>query len=261
MATVISKDGTKIAFDKTGSGEPLILVDGALCSRAFGPTPKMAQLLSQHFTVFHYDRRGRNESGNTEPYSVDRELEDLDALIKEAGGAAFVTGFSSGAALALNAAAKGLNIKKMVLYEPPYVMNMGGYNPPVDSEAQLKNLIAAGQRSDAVTFFMKDMIGMPAIFPFIMRLTPMWSKLKAVAHTLPYDAAIMSEFSLPPAIAASVRVPTLVLGGEKSALTLRNAVKHVGESIPNAEYDFLKGQSHNVSPKAIVPVLINYFKK
>jgi pimeloyl-ACP methyl ester carboxylesterase len=261
MATVLSKDGTSIAFNKIGSGEPLILVDGALCSRAFGPTAKMARLLTQHFTVFHYDRRGRNESGNTEPYAVDREIEDINALIKEAGGAAFVTGFSSGAALALRAAASGVNIKKLVLYEPPYVMNMGGYNPPADAEAQLKKLIASGQRGDAVTFFMKDMVGMPSIFPFIMRLTPMWSKLKAVAHTLPYDAAIMSEFSLPTLIAASIKIPTLVLGGEKSPVSLRNAVKHVAESIPNAEYNFLKDQSHDVSAKAIVPVLIDYFKK
>lgn len=261
MATIRSKDGTSIAFNKMGSGEPLILVGGALCSRAFGPTNKMARLLTPHFTVFNYDRRGRNESGNTEPYSVDREIEDIEALIKEAGGAAFVTGFSSGAALTLRAAASGANIKKMVLYEPPYVMNMGGYNPPADSEAQLKTFIASGQRSDAVTFFMKDMVGMPSIFPFIMRFTPMWSKLKAVAHTLPYDAAIMSGFSLPASIAASVTIPTLVVGGEKSVVTLRNAVKQVAENIPNAESTFLKGQAHDVSAKAIVPVLINYFKK
>jgi len=260
MATVISKDGTKIAYSKTGKGQPVIMVDGAMCSRAFGPTTEMAKLLAEDFTVITYDRRGRNESGDTLPYSVDKEIEDLDALIKEAGGSVFMVGFSSGAALTLNAAAKGLNIKKMVLYEAPYVMNMGGHNPPADAEAQFKQLIAAGKRSAAVKFFMKDLVGMPAIFPMIMSLTPVWSKLKAVAHTLPYDAAVMAGFTLPTKLAASVTTPTLVAGGEKSPISLRNAVEQLAKTIPNAQIKLLKGQDHKVSSKAIVPVLADYLK-
>ncbi len=260
MSKVISKDGTPIAYSKTGKGEPLIMVDGAMCSRAFGPTPKMAPLLAAHFTVYTYDRRGRNESGDTLPYSVEKEIEDLDALIKEAGGSVYMIGFSSGAALTLNAAAKGLNIKKMILYEAPYVMNMGGHNPPIDAEKQFKQFIASGERGKAVTFFMKDLIGMPAIFPMIMSITPVWKKLKAVAHTLPYDAAVMRDYTIPAQLAASVDTPTLVAGGEKSPIQLRNSVQKLAEAIPNSELQILKGQNHNVSAGAIVPVMMEYFK-
>jgi pimeloyl-ACP methyl ester carboxylesterase len=261
MATVKSKDGTTIGFDKIGKGEPLIMVDGAMCSRAFGPIPKMGKMLAENFTVINYDRRGRNESGNTLPYSVDREIEDIEALITEAGGSAYVVGFSSGAALALNAAAKGANIRKLVLYEAPYVMNQGGHNPPIDTEAQLTQLIAAGKRGDAVKFFMKDMVGIPAFVPFIMSLLPVWSKLKSVAHTLPYDAAILQGFTIPTQMAATITTPTLVVGGEKSPISLRNAVEKLAKAIPRSQRMVLKGQNHNVAPKAIVPVLEEYFKR
>jgi pimeloyl-ACP methyl ester carboxylesterase len=260
MSNVISKDGTKIAFEKKGNGPIVIIVDGALCSRAFGPTSQLVPLLENDFTVLTYDRRGRNESSDTLPYSVEKEIEDLDALIKEAGGSAFMVGFSSGAALILNAASKGLNIKKMVLYEAPYVMNMGGYNPPADAEAQLKKMIAADKRSDAVKFFMKDMVGMPGIMATVMSVLPVWKKLKTVAHTLPYDAAILDGFSLPVNLAKTVNVPALVMGGSKSPITLRNAVQKLGEALPNAKVKLLEGQNHNVSMKAIAPELINYFK-
>jgi pimeloyl-ACP methyl ester carboxylesterase len=259
MPKVISKDGTNIAYEKSGNGPIVIVVDGALCSRGFGPTGKLVPLLKDQFTVITYDRRGRNESGDTLPYSVEREVEDLDALIKEVGNSVNMIGFSSGAALILNAAAKGLNIKKMVLYEAPYVMNQGGYNPPADAEAQLKKLIAADKRGAAVKFFMKDMVGMPGIMATIMSFLPMWSKLKAVAHTLPYDAAILDGFSLPVNLAKTVHVPTLVMGGEKSPLTLRNAVLKLAEAMPNAESKLLEGQNHNVSMKAIAPELIKFF--
>lgn len=259
MSTVLSKDGTAIAFDKLGNGEPIILVDGALCSRSFGPLPKLAQLLAPHFTVFNYDRRGRNESGDTPPYAVEREVEDIEALIAKSGGSASVFGTSSGAALALAAAARGANVKKLALYEPPFVAGRGARTAPPDSEAQLKRLIAAGRRGHAVKFFMVDMVGMPAIFAYIMRVLPIWPKLKAVAHTLPYDAAVLGDFSLPKERAASVAVPTLVIGGEKSAVELRSAVSAVAETIPHAKLRMLKGQTHNVSVKVLAPVLIEFF--
>ena len=195
MSKVLSKDGTAIAFDKLGSGEPVILVDGALCSRSFGPLPKLAPLLAPHITVFHYDRRGRNESGDTPPYAVEREVEDIEALIAQAGGSACVFGISSGAALALAAAARGANIKKLALYEPPFVAVSSARTVPSDSAAQLSRLIALGRRGDAVKFFLVDMVGMPAIFAYIMRVLPDWPKLKGVAHTLPYDAAVLGDFS------------------------------------------------------------------
>jgi pimeloyl-ACP methyl ester carboxylesterase len=259
MSTVRSKDGTAIAFDTLGSGEPVILVDGALCSRSFGPLPKLAPLLAPYFTVFHYDRRGRNESGDTPPYAVERELEDLEALIAQAGGSASVFGISSGAALALAAAARGANIKKLALYEPPFVAVSSARSVPADSAAQLGRLIAAGRRGDAVKFFLVDMVGMPAIFAYIMRVLPVWAKLKAVAHTLPYDAAVLGDFSLPKERAASVSVPTLAIGGEKSPVELRSAVSALAQTVPRAKLRMLKGQTHNVSVKVLAPVLVEFF--
>lgn len=260
MSKVLSKDGTAIAFDKLGHGQPVILVDGALCSRAFGPLPNLAKLLAPHFTVFNYDRRGRNESGDKAPYAVQREVEDIEALIAEAGGSASVFGTSSGAALALAAAANRANIKKLALYEPPFIAGRRvGRSAPPDSEAQLRRLVDQGRRADAVKFFMVDMVGMPAIFTYIMRILPVWPKLKAVAHTLPYDAAVLGDFSLPRERAASVAVPTLVMGGEKSPVELRGAVDAVAEAIPGAKVQMLKGQTHNVDVKVLAPVLVDFF--
>jgi pimeloyl-ACP methyl ester carboxylesterase len=261
MSKVLSNDGTAIAFDKLGKGEPIILVDGALCSRSFGPLPKLAQLLAPHFTVFNYDRRGRNKSGDHAPYAVQREVEDIEALIKEAGGSASVFGTSSGAALALAAAANKLNVKKLALYEPPFVAGRrSGRGAPPDSEAQLKRLVAENRRGDAVKFFMVDMVGLPPIFTYIMRVLPIWPKLKAVAHTLPYDAAVLGDFSLPRERAASVAIPTLVIGGEKSPVELRGAVDAVAQTIPGAKLQMLKGQTHNVSVKVLAPVLVDFFR-
>jgi pimeloyl-ACP methyl ester carboxylesterase len=260
MSKVFSKDGTAIAFDKLGHGEPVILVDGALCSRSFGPLPKLAQLLAAHFTVFNYDRRGRNESGDKPPYAVEREVEDIAALIQEAGGSASVFGISSGAALALAGAASRLNIKKLALYEPPFVAGRRkGRSAPPDSEAQLKRLVADGRRADAVKFFMVDMVGLPPIFVYIMRILPIWPRLKAVAHTLPYDAAVLGDFSLSKERLASVAVPTIVIAGEKSPIELRSAVDAVAEAIPGAKRRMLQRQTHNVSVKVLAPVLIDFF--
>lgn len=257
---VTSKDGTAIAFDKAGHGPVLILVDGALCSRAFGPMPKLTEFLLKDFTVITYDRRGRNESGDTMPYAVEREIEDIDALINEAGGSAFLVGFSSGAGLALAAAAAGLNIIKLALYEPPFMVNDEGHHPPSDSLTQLQRMIAEDRRADAVKFFMKDMVGIPSIGVFMMQLMPVYKKLKGVAHTLPYDVAIMGDYSLPEKMAASVKTRTLIAGGDKSQVTLRHAVKELSEVMPNNKLQILKGQTHNVSAKVIAPVLIEFFK-
>ncbi len=260
MSTVISKDGTVIAYDQTGSGFPVILVDGALCSRDFGPMPKLARLLSSDFTVINYDRRGRNASGDTKPYAPEREIEDIDALIKAAGGPVFLVGFSSGAALALSAAAAGLHIAKLALYEPPFMVDGQGHHPPGDSLEQLKHMISQDRRADAVKFFMHDMIGLPGIAIFMMKLMPIWPKLKAVAHTLPYDVAILGDFSLPETKAASVKIPTLISGGDKSQITLQQAVRKLAQIMPDNQLEILKGQNHNVSEKAIAPVLTAFFE-
>jgi pimeloyl-ACP methyl ester carboxylesterase len=259
MATVISKDGTEIAYEKSGSGFPLILVDGALCSRALGPMPKLAPLLAEHFTVFMYDRRGRNESGDTQPYAVDREIEDIDALIKEAGGSAYIYGISSGAALTLVATAKGLNILRIALYEPPFEVPGEGKHAPKDMLQQLKIMVAEDRRGDAVKYFMK-IVGVPSFGIFMMTLFPVWKKLKAVAHTLPNDITILDGFAVPEERAKAIKVPTLIAAGTKTSESIRKSAKRLAELVPGNQFKMLEGQTHNVSEKAIAPVLIEFFK-
>lgn len=261
MNTVRSKDGTAIAYDRMGSGPPLILVDGALCSRAFGPTPKLAPLLAERFTVYMYDRRGRGDSDDTKPYAKEREVEDLDAIIRTAGAPAHVLGFSSGAGLALEAAASGLDIAKLAVYEPPYMVSAENaqHHAQADHETQLNTLIAAGRRGDAVKYFMRKMVNVPAPFVLLMQLLPMWSKLKAVAHTLAYDAAVMGDFSLPTPRLAKVTTPTLVMGGDKSDARLREAVQAVASGLLNGKLRMLKDQTHNVKLNVLSPVVLDFF--
>lgn len=259
MRQVTSRDGTTIAYDQSGSGPPLIMVGGAFSYRAYPGNLELAKLLAPRFTVLNYDRRGRGDSGDTRPYAVAREVEDLEALIQAAGGSAHVYGMSSGAALALEAAASGLNITRLALYEPPYMVGDGGHRPPPDHQQALVRMVAANQRTAAVKYFLGSVMGIPGFFVLLMRLLPFWSKLEAVAHTLPYDSAIMGDFSLPVSRAAFVRVPTLVVGGEKSPAVLRRAVEAVAGVVPGAERRILRGQSHNVSMKALAPVLAEFF--
>ena len=183
---VYSRDGTAIAFERSGDGPPLVLVDGALCYRASGPMRPLAARLADAFTVYTYDRRGRGESDNMLPYAVEREIEDLDALIDEAGGSAFVLGLSSGAALSLEAARHELAIRMLAMYEAPFIVDAS--RPPVSDDyvSELNALIAADRRADAVRLFM-GIVGVPAVLIQLMRFMPAWSKLKAVAHTLPYE--------------------------------------------------------------------------
>ena len=211
MNTVRSADGTTIAFTKAGQGPPLILVDGALCSRSFGPMPKLAAQLTPHFTVYTYDRRGRGASGDTLPYAADREVEDIEALAAMASGeTVFVHGTSSGAALALEAAKRIPSIGKLAVYEPPFIVD-GTRSPiPGDYLARLNRLVADGRSGDAVKMFMR-FVGTPAIFTAVMPITPVWPKLKAVAPTLPYDITIVQDHQrgtpFTPAEWAAVKVP------------------------------------------------------
>jgi pimeloyl-ACP methyl ester carboxylesterase len=258
MNQVRSADGTAIAYDRSGSGPALILVDGALCSRAFGPTPKLAPMLAPHFTVYAYDRRGRGQSGDTQPYSREREVEDIAALIKVAGGSASLLGLSSGGVLALEAAASGLRVDKVVAYEPPYV-HENGHGGGTDYEAQLKRLVAADNRGGAVKYFMKDMVGAPAPMVLMMRLMPwIWSKLEAVAHTLPYDAAVMTGFRIPRAHFASIAVPALTMNGSKTDPRLQRAARAVADAIPGAHYATLAGQTHNVKPDVLAAAVVEF---
>ena len=258
MTEVRSKDGTTIAYDRRGGGPALVLVDGALCSRAFGPSAKLAARLAQRFTVYTYDRRGRGQSGDTRPYSPAREVEDLAALVDVAGGSASLVGLSSGGALALEAAAAGVRVDKVVAYEPPYVDD-AGLRGGAAHESRLEALLAGGDRGAAVRYFMKDMVGAPGFVVVLMRWMPgVWKKLVAVAHTLPYDAALMAEFRIPRARFASIRVPALVMNGSKTDTRLKEAARAIAASVPGARHRELAGQTHNVSPDALVPAVVEF---
>lgn len=258
MSRVVSKDGTAIAFERIGSGPPLILVDGAMCGMSFGPSAKLATVLAPDFTVYRYDRRGRGASGDTPPYAVEHELEDLAALIAHAGGSASLLGLSSGAALALHAAASGLSVEQVVAYEPPYVGEEGSAGTDAH-EPRLRQFVAEGKRGRAITYFMRDMVKAPAFVPVMMRLMPwVWSKLVAVAHTLPYDAAVMTGFRVPLVRFASIDRPVLVLNGSKTDPRLKTAARRVAATIPGASHDELAGQTHNVSPAALAPVVVRF---
>jgi pimeloyl-ACP methyl ester carboxylesterase len=251
MKTVTSKDGTTIAFDKSGKGPAVILVVGAFNDRATGAP--LAQFLEQHFTVYNYDRRGRGESKDTAPYAIEREIEDLEALIQEAGGSAFVFGYSSGATLALRAAAHSLDILRLALYDPPPTGAKAGELAP-----QLTELIAAGRRGDAVELFQTEAVGIPAAVVAQMRNAPFRPALEKMAHTLVYESMILR--SLPTGLLASIRVPTLVIAGEQNPEVMRQAAHSLADALPDAHYRTLEGQAHDIDPTALGPVLEEFFK-
>jgi pimeloyl-ACP methyl ester carboxylesterase len=259
MSTVRSSDGTTIAFDQWGEGSPLIYVGGALNDRSAGAP--LAALLAQRFTVLSYDRRGRGASGDTPPYAVEREVEDLEALIVEAGGSAFVYGMSSGGALALQAAARGLAITKLAIYEPPFAADDNQRRRAREYATRLTELLSAGRRGDAVELFM-TMVGMPAEMIAQMRGAPMWPALEALAPSLAYDSAVMGDSgggSLPTERLAAVAAPTLVLDGGASPAWMREVARLVANTLPGGQHRRLEGQTHDVAPEALAPVLEEFF--
>ena len=258
MNTVASKDGTRIAYARSGSGPPLIIIDGALCSRGFGPSPKLAPLLARHFTVVAYDRCGRGDSDDRSNHSRDREIEDLAAVIGAAGGHAHLVGLSSGGALALEAAAAGLSVAKVLAYEPPYVFDDG--RDHTVHQGKLRSMISEGRRSDAVKYFLRDMVGVPAPFVLMLHLLPhIWPKLKAVAHTLPYDAAVMNDFAVPAQRLSKISGSTVIMHGGKSDERLKKAAEAVAAAVPGAVHRTLEGQNHNVNPKALAAAVHEHF--
>jgi pimeloyl-ACP methyl ester carboxylesterase len=256
MAHVTSKDGTKIVFDQTGEGQPVVIVGGTLGDRS--QQAPVAAILSERFKVFNYDRRGHGESGFTDPYSVAREIEDLEAIINEAGGSAFVYGTSGCAVLALEAAAQGVSMKKLALWEPPYIVDDSRPPVPHDYQAQLTQMLAEGRRGDMVELFMTKAVGMPAEFVAPMRSAPWWLVQEAIAHTLVYDAALMGDYLFQAQKFASVTIPTLVIDGGTMAWA-SNAAQTVAVALPNAQRRTLAGQPHNVDPAAIAPALAEFF--
>ncbi|MGA7418450.1 MAG: alpha/beta hydrolase, partial [Acidimicrobiales bacterium] len=213
MEIARSADGTRIAIDRFGQGPPLVLVVGAFWDRS---TPRaLAAKLAPEFTVFSYDRRGRGDSGDTALYAVDREIEDLRAVIGVAGGSAFVYGHSSGAVLALEATARGLPVTKLAVYEPPYIIE-GTRARPATLATRVSELLASGRRSEAAELFLIEGPGLPPEVLATMKAGPTWSRFEAIAHTLPYDLAITGDQGVPVADLAKITVPVLVLGGANS---------------------------------------------
>ena len=259
---VDSPDGTRIAYGVTGAGAPLIQVDGAFGSRVFGPSEKLGQLLEGSFRVIRYDRRGRNESGDTAPYDVQREVEDLLAIAGAIGEPLHVYGTSSGAVLAARAVAAGLPTRTLVLHEPPLSLDGTHYPSPADYQDRIAAMLADGRRTDAGKLFLR-VVGVPAVGVFFMRLIPgVFRSMSASAHTLPYDFAVLGDTQrggpLPTELADVLRgihAPTRVLIGGKSPEYLHHAARTVAEHIEGASLEDLPGQMHNVSPKAVAPVL------
>ncbi len=261
MAT--SKDGTQIAYETKGLGKPVILIDGALCYRAFGPMGTLSELLAPHFTVYSYDRRGRGFSTNGKPYALAREIEDIDALIEQAGGSAFVFGTSSGACLGLEAAlALGSRVSKLAMYEPPYNSEGAGQVQWKEYNQNLTRALAEGRRGDAIALFMQ-LVGTPGDQVNGMRQAPVWPMFEAVAPTLAYDAAAMgSTRSAPLSRAAKLAVPTLVMDGGANLTMMpfmHQSAAALAKSIPNAQQRTLEGQTHDVDLKVLAPVLIEFF--
>jgi pimeloyl-ACP methyl ester carboxylesterase len=262
--TVRSADGTVIAYSRAGAGPSVVLVDGALNDRAFnGPNPRLALVLAAEFTVITYDRRGRGESGDTPPYSTDREIEDLEAVIEAAGGTAYVYGISSGGALALEAASRLSSIEKLALYELPFVTDDSRKPIPADFTVRLAELVDAGRRADAVRYFFTTGIGLPRIMVGAMRVMPAWPKLVGLAHTLPYDTRFIGDAGssrpLPAERWANATMPTWVGAGSKSPKWTQNAMRELASVLPNAEHRPLKGQTHIVKPAALAPALSEFF--
>jgi pimeloyl-ACP methyl ester carboxylesterase len=266
QSTVTSKDGTKIAFDKGGSGPAVILINGAMAFRAFDPTmAQVAELLAKHFTVYNYDRRGRGESTETQPFSRVREIEDVQALINEAGGEAMLFGISSGGAVALETAAVTPGVTKVAVYEVPFIVD-DSREPLEDYEGYTTRLAAEGKIEELLEYFLTKVAGVPAEYVGGMKQDPgMWGGMLAVAPTIPHDAAFMSEFMkgrpLSTEYWAKVRVPVLVTVGGASPAWFPNAADALARALPDASLQTLEGQIHMVDPKVLAPVLIEFFQK
>jgi pimeloyl-ACP methyl ester carboxylesterase len=252
MGKVISRDGTHIDFDCSGEGPPLILTLGAFNDRTTGAP--LAGLLKSDFTVVNYDRRGRGKSGDTTPYAIDREIEDLDALIQEVGGSAFLLGYSSGGLLALHAASKGLSVPKLVLYEAPVMGHDAGLVPP------LADLVATGRLGDAVEYFQSKFVGMPEQVVNQLRHAPFRPYLESIAHTTVYDAALVCE---PPQAndLALITIPTLVITGSESENIFRQANESLAASLPQGQYLCLEGQSHHLDAPVLAPVVRDFLQE
>ena len=257
MDHVTSSDGTTIAFDRLGDGPPVILVSGGSVDRS--SNAPLADVLASQFTVFNYDRRGRGPSGDTQPYAVQREIEDIDVVVGAAGGSACLYGSSSGAALALEAAAAGAAVTKLALWEPPYIVGDSRPRPAADTASIYRKFVAEGRRGDAVEYFMAKVVGMPAEFVGFARSQPWWPAQEALAHTLAYDAEIMGDYTIPTDRVARVTASTLVLTGGASFDWMGETAQAIVDALPDGRHQVLEGQSHDVGADVLGPALAEFF--
>ena len=256
METVTSRDGTTIAFDRMGDGPPVVLVSGGSTDRQ--ANAPLADALASDFTVLNYDRRGRGPSGDTPPYAIEREIEDVDAVVGAAGGSAFLYGTSSGAVLALEAAAAGVAVDRLALWEPPYAI-YDEAKPPLDQVERYNEMLAEGRRGDMVEYFMRDVVRMPEEFVERAKEAPWWPAQEALAHTLPYDATIMGDYSIPADRAASVKAPTLVLIGGASFPFIRQSAEALVGVLADGRLRELEGQTHDVGAEPMAAALREFF--
>ncbi|MCM0673745.1 alpha/beta hydrolase [Micromonospora phytophila] len=252
VGTVRSADGTTIAYERSGEGPPIILVGGAFNDRS--TTRPLAAALSSHFTVHGYDRRGRGDSGDTAPYAMQREIEDVAALIGAAGGSAYVYGLSSGAILAAYATSEGLPVAGLALFEPPFQVGEGD-GAKAGLAGRLTELVSAGRRGDAVELFLTAAVGLPAEAVEPMRGQPEWSWLEGMAHTLPYDTTVTGEGALPTDRLAAVTAPTVLIDSTGSPAWLRDATRAAAAAIPGARHVSLDGGFHEVPPDVLAAEL------
>jgi pimeloyl-ACP methyl ester carboxylesterase len=256
MDTVTSRDGTTLAYDRLGDGPPVVLVSGGSVDRT--SNAGLAEQLADTHRVYNYDRRGRGDSADTPPYAIEREVEDIAAVLEVAGGSAHLYGSSSGGGLAMHAAAAGLPVRRLALWEPPYNVN-GRPDLPADTASVYRELVEAGRRGDAAEYFMAKVVGMPPEFLAQARQAPWWAQQEAIAHTLAYDATIMGDYTLPVDVAKAITVPTLIVVGGASFGFMRETADALAELIPNAQVVAVEGQAHNVDPAALAPVLKRFF--
>jgi pimeloyl-ACP methyl ester carboxylesterase len=261
MHTITSPDGTTIAYDKLGSGPAVVLIDGALTTRSMGSKPELIKLLAAHFTVYNYDRRGRGDSGDTQPYALEREVEDAAALVDVAGGTAALYGHSSGAALALEAALRlDKKVTKLAMFEAPYNDDNVAQRAWRKYIKELTELLAADRRGDAVALFMTS-IGTPPEQLDGMRQAPIWPLFEAIAPTLAYDHAVVmgQDAAVPAHRAARATVPALVINGGASFPFMYDTAQALARAMPHARLRTLEGQTHEVTPAALAPALIEFF--
>lgn len=263
MEFITSKDGTKIAYEKQGNGPALILVGGGLDDGS--ENRQHVPELAEHFTVFNYARRGRGESGDTQPYALEREIEDIEALIAKADGPAYLFGASSGGALVLEAAMAGVRANKLAVYEVPYSVEAYMIDGWQGYKAQLADALAKGDRDQALELFMR-LAGSSEADIEGAKQSEYWPGMRALAHTLAYDAACMRDGGVPERL-STVTQPTLVMTGTMLAPGMQElqpsffaeAAKIMVEKLPNSTYEVLEGETHQVDSKKLTAALKEFF--